>query len=219
MQSALITYLVKDYPEAMGLKRSLTAEELMLEVNNSGRFEVSDIKGAVIQSSGEGTAVFDNRTGYTVEIVKIEAYVKALAGTKAGKGDTCDFILAPNAGNSVIVLAELSRLQSQYIRPFTQQKTGSRRPGKRAHVIDQLQSTINRLTMCGTLISDIKSRVALFAYRLTDEDEGGNVISRRTKKAWNRARQRFSADISNKDILTHGFIFEQKQYPNPFIMT
>ena len=216
MISALVKYLTVDYPKHYAITRHISS--LRIENNNGGVFEIADKRTAIIQPQGKGVARIYNNTGMTVKIVDIEKYIAYLAGTIAGEGKCCDFVIAPEAGNSILMLVELTAAESKFIKPYVKPTTGQHKSGKRATAIEQLTDTINRLNETTTFVDDFKKRVALFAFRLTDRQRLSST-QRRNTKAWSRSTRKFSGNTTNSKALPNGFVLEQRQYPQVFEMT
>ena len=213
MNSALVDFLEKVYPQHFNRKWDGGTMQVRREQHARGRFEIRDGQPRIIQYDGEGVSVIHNTLDMDVEIIDFERYIDMFRNTDAGMGRKCDFIIAPIAGYGFIVFNELTESEGQYVRPFTSQKTGEEKEGKLVYAKRQLEASIEKFYSVSDFLDGYEKRVALFSCRLTDA--GGDRVMSRSLRAFRKPQKIFS-NIRGNELSAHGFVFEQRIYDNEY---
>lgn len=190
----------------------------MGEYVDSPNFELIDEKGmSIVQPHSLGVAAFENTGGDKVFVVHFEAYINSYRRGDAGAGKKCDFILVPQQGYRYIILNEVSVSEPQYVEDFTQPKTGKAKMGKlRTAKEQQLPASIEKLSCADVnFLPCFERRVALFSLcypclKAKPRDEAAKSFV-----AFLSTVEMF-ANIQMPTTLAHGFVFEQRIYPNKY---
>lgn len=214
MDSALVQYLKTGFLSHYGVRWDSSKNSLRREEKSSIKFEIKDKEDTIVQYTGHGVSVLNNKLNVNVEIIDFEDFMNQFDDTPAGIEDRCDFIINPIAGYDVIVFNELTETKSRYIHPFVQPTTGEEREGKLNYAKGQLKSSIERFYICDNFLDNYGRKVALFSYKLTDTDMPNNPAMM-SMKAFQSVTGIY-ANISSDDM-PHGFTFEQRVYNKEFI--
>lgn len=209
MDSALISFLKKDYPSHFGLQWDDNTMKIRKEERPKGKFEIRDGQPKIIQYSGCGVSVINNNSEINVEIIDFESYINSFRDTDAGMGRKCDFIINPIAGYDFIVFNELTESEKKYVEPFTSPATGEEKEGKLAYAKKQLEISIEKFYCVNNFLDAYTKKVALFSCRLTDGKVGSYMT--RSINAFRKPQKIFS-NIRAHEPLAHGFTFEQRIY-------
>lgn len=215
MDVDLKNFLLDQYPRAYGKPLPLHIG-LRVESTAAPVFEIRDGQPLIIQKAGLGVALFSHRGDGIVDIVDFERYINDLRTGRASEGKKCDFILVPRDDTRWIVLNEISETRLEYIHPFVKATTGQRQEGKLAHAISQLRESIGKLSCAPGFVGRYEHRVALFSYRIpqvSHEDQAtqsmGSFLS----------VTQMMGNVSMPVELEMGFVFEQRIYPEPYVLT
>ena len=198
MDSALMKFLLEDYPRHRG-KAPEKVVPPRREEPHRGTFEIRDQQDRIIQEPNAGVSVI-RWQGEPVEVIDFEGYIKQFGEEGVLR---CDFVISPVAGDAFIVFNELTESEGQYIEK------------KQQHAWGQLAASIERFYEIGNLLDDYQKKVALFSYRLTDEPQGHLVMETRGKF---RKPQAVVRNIFRHELLPHGFLFERRLYPEPYLI-
>ena len=199
MDSALMKFLLEDYPRHRG-KAPEKVVPPRREEPHRGTFEIRDQQERIIQEPNAGVSVI-RWQGEPVEVIDFEGYIKQFGEEGVLR---CDFVIAPVAGDAFVVFNELTESEGQYIEK------------KQLHAWGQLAASIERFYEIGNLLDDYQKKVALFSYRLTDDPQGHLVMETRGKFRKPRAVVR---NIFRHELLPHGFLFERRLYPEPYLIS
>lgn len=205
--SNLTDFLTQDYAAHFGVVWNPATMTLRMETPASVCFEIEDKKPTIVQPAGSGVSVV-RRTADAVEVIDVEDFMKLIHGAD-NTPSSCDFAISPSVGSDFLVLNELTRAKSEYIRRFQQPKTGVEQEGKLETARRQLTETINRFYEVSNFCDQYAEKTALFSCRLSDKQSNG-IMARSAKK--------FSKSISKlqkmqlHDQLPHGFVFKMRVY-------
>ena len=140
--NSLVDFLEGDYASHFGVKWNHGMMTMRQETPSSICFEIEDKKETIVQPDGQGVSVI-RRTAATVDIVDLEDFTKQIHG-EDDTPSSCDFAIVPSIGTKFLLLNELTRTKSEYIRRFTQPTTGIEQEGKLEKARRQLTTTIER---------------------------------------------------------------------------
>lgn len=216
MDSALISFLKKDYPGYFKTTWDDATMEIRREEHPTGKFEIRDQQPTIIQYKGNGVSVINNNSQLNVEVVDFENYIDLYKGTPAGFGRKCDFIINPIAGYDFIVFNELTESESRYVTPFDIPMTGEHKEGKRAYAKKQLEISIEKFYSVNDLLDNYQKKVALFSCKLSDGKPNHPMTN--SMKAF-RKTQRIFSNIHSNEPMAHGFVFEQRIYGQEYKVT
>lgn len=207
-----LSHFSKPLPSNLGLR---------CEVTRSKVFEIRDNCTSIVQSQGAGVSVFSNPQQTEVQIVDFEEYIKGLKTGQASEGPRCDFIIVPTdtrEGEDFIILNELTETEPKYLTPFTKPTAGEQKIGKLAEARDrQLTATIDKLSHAsGVFLSQFSKRIALFSYRLPQNSATNNLATESLNKFLSPTQA--NSNISMPQALPHGFTFEQRIYPESYVL-
>lgn len=209
--SSFTDYLKTDYATHFGVTWDDSIMSIRLEIPSSIRFEIEDKKVDIVQPNGQGVSVL-RRPADAVEVVDLEDFTKKVHGEN-DTPSSCDFAISPCIGTDFLLLNELTRTKSDYIRPFVQPQTGIVKEGKLETAKQQLVSTINRLYEGSNFCDSFVSRVAIFSCRLSDKNKNG--IMARSAKSFNKSIYKLQR-MRLHETLPHGFVFEMRVYDQEF---
>ncbi|RGQ78875.1 hypothetical protein DWY80_22275 [Bacteroides ovatus] len=213
MDSALIKFMKKDYPNYFKMTWDDTQMEIRREEHSTGKFEIRDQQPTIIQYKGNGVSVINNNRQVNVEIVDFENYIDLYKGTPAGLGRKCDFIINPMAGYDFIVFNELPESESQYVTSFDKPMTGEHKEGKRAYAKKQLEISIEKFYSVNDLLDAYQKKIALFSCKLSDGKSNHPMTN--SIKAFRKPHRIFS-NIRSNEPMAHGFVFEQRIYDKEY---
>lgn len=214
MDSSLELFLREQYPRYYHKPLPLHFE-LRIETTHAPTFELRDGQPCILQAEGDGVSKFANRAGVTIDIVDFEQYITNLRTGKASEGKKCDFILVPRDDTQWIILNEISETSAAYIEPFVQPKTGRQQEGKLAHAMSQLRESIDKLSCAPDFIGRYQHRVALFSYRVPEADWDNEATE--SMKSFLSVTS-MAGNISMPASLGEGFVFEQRVYPEEYVI-
>lgn len=200
-------FLKYDYAPHFGVVWNPATMKLRLDIPASVCFEIADKEPTIEQPHGKGISVL-RRRGNDVEVIDIEDFT-ALVHGKNNTPNSCDFALTPKIGLDYLVLNELTKTKSDYIKSFVQPTTGTEQMGKLEYAKKQLTETINRLYEVNNFCDQYSSRVALFSCRLSDKKRNG--IMSQSAKAFSRPIYNLQ-HMKLHEQLPHGFTFEMRVY-------
>lgn len=213
MDSALINFLKKDYPNHFKMKWDGNTMEIRREEHSTGKFEIRDLQPTIIQYRGNGVSVINNNSQVNVEIIDFEHYINLYKDTPAGLGRKCDFIINPIAGYDFIIFNEFTESESRYVTPFDVPETGEHKEGKRAYAKRQLEFSIEKFYCVNNFLDNYQKKVALFSCRLSDGKP--NHVMTKSMTAF-RKTQKILSNIRSNEPMVHGFIFEQRIYDKEY---
>ena len=199
MKSALMKFLLEDYPRHRGKALEKVVPPRREEPHTT-TFEIHDQKERIIQEAKQGVSMIRYPGHVQIEIIDFESYLKQYNEEGVLR---CDFVIGPIAGDAFIVFNELTKSEGQYL------------VDKRQHATEQLKASIERFYAVGNLLDDYKKKIALFSYRRTDKLQGEPTAEARRKF---RQPQRIVSNLSSREVLPHGFTFEQRLYPTPYVI-
>ena len=165
-----------------------------------------------------------NESNTPFEVISFEAYIDMLRSDKRVKkekkdmGKKCDLVFGPVEGRAFIVFNELTYAKQKAIdEPFNNPKTGKSECSRRAKAQKQLAESIKRFYEVGGLLDEYEKKIALFSFRLKDNDDKAeeNMLSF-MKDAKELELDSNIPDNPFPDV--HGFIFEQRLYPTPYVI-
>lgn len=218
INNALTEFFLKDYPKHLCIE-DRTIMPLKKEASIDFKFEIRDQKQTIIQQAGEGVSVIQNLGQRPLEIIDFEGYIDQFnpkGKKKKDKAEKCDFIICPATGSAFILFNELTECKLMYIEPYEKPTTGEKKDGKREKARKQLAASIERFYAVGNLLDTYEKKVALFSYRLTDEDEEDEA--EKSMRRFMMSANELESDSSINQFLPHGFTFEQRLYPTPYII-
>lgn len=202
MDSALVKFLKEDYPKRHGIT---DGREILVRREEPHRptFEISDKKETIIQEEGKGVSRI-RWQGDQIEVIDFEGYINQFGEEGVLR---CDFVIDSIAGNAFILFNELTHALKGSI---------DKEDGKRAKAYHQLEESIKRFCEGEwDLLDKYKKRVALFSFRYKDEPIG--EPTKKTRKKFRKMQVRLP-NIRDEQPLPHGFTFEQRLYPMPYII-
>lgn len=209
--SVLSDFLTKDYAAFYGVTWNSASMSLRTEIPASVCFEIEDKKLAIVQPTGQGVSII-RRKSDLLEILDLEDFTKQIHGSD-NTPSCCDFAVSPQIGTSFLLLNELTRTKSDYIKRFVQSKTGEERDGKMDVAKRQLTATINRFYEVSNFCDQYAERTALFSCRLSDKPQKG--IMAKSAKAFNRGIYKLQR-IQLHESLPHGFVFKFRVYDEEY---
>lgn len=218
INNALTEFFLKDYPKHLCIE-DRTIMSLKKEASIDFKFEIRDQKQTIIQQAGEGVSVIQNPGQRPLEIIDFEGYIDQFnpkGKKKKDKAEKCDFIICPAVGSAFILFNELTECKLMYIEPYEKPTTGEKKDGKREKARKQLAASIERFYAVGNLLDTYEKKVALFSYRLTDEDEEDEA--EKSMRRFMMSANELESDSSINQFLPHGFTFEQRLYPTPYVI-
>ena len=209
--SSLSDFLTNDYAAHFGVTWNSSVMSLRVEIPASICFEVEDQKPAIVQPAGQGVSII-RRKDEMVEVLDLEDFMKTIYG-RDNTPSSCDFAISPLSGTGYLVLNELTRTRSEYIRRFVQPKTGEKREGKLDVAKKQLTATINRFYEVSDFCDQYANRTALFSCRLSDKTKKG--LMAKSARAFNSGIYRLQR-MQLHESLPHGFVFKLRVYNDEY---
>ena len=216
MDSALVKFLLVDYP-AHRHKKAEQIKPLRRECPQYKKtFELHDDpeKMAILCYKEKGEAVIQKDSNTLVEIIDVEEYIKQFPeenneyGTKDERINyKCDFIVGPTDGEAFILFVELTKSTIENIRK-----------SKLLRAAWQLASSINRFYQAGDFFDRYDKKIALFSYRVDDSKKLSRKVVENIIKMMPPMADRLSWNAAMKIIKAHGFTFEQRLYPTPYVI-
>lgn len=209
MDSALMKFLREDYPKHLGIE---DREDVKIQrrVFGKGEIPLLDENNKKDEKKEWVASVINNNTAAPLEVIEFESYIDQFKLERM----KCDFVIGPVMGYSFILFNELTKSQLKYIKPYVQQKTGLRKEGKWKRAKNQLKTSIERFYEVGDLLDKYTKKIALFSYRLSDDDHNDEDDGGKQMKQYPP-----SIELDTfKEPLPHGFIFEQRLYPTPYVI-
>lgn len=204
--SRLTDFLEKTYTSNYGVVRPDI--ETRVEYTQKHKFEIRDNCPSIMQEPGKGVAVFTNNTGYEVEIVDFEAFINSLAGTEAGEGLKCDFLIDFKDLTDLFLFAELTETKEIYLKPHL--NDGVMEEGKFAHAESQLKESIEKIMKADAgFLAQYRNKTALFAFRLPEIKQKNPVAS---------SVEKFRKPLQ-LNLIKHwenGFKYERRMYNAPY---
>lgn len=205
--NSLVDFLVGDYASHFGVKWNHGTITMRQETPSSICFEIEDKKETIVQPDGQGVSVI-RRTAATVDIVDLEDFTKRIHGEE-DTPSSCDFAIVPSTDTNFLLLNELTRTKSEYIRRFTQSTTGIEQEGKLEKARRQLTATIERLYEVSNFCDQYERRVALFSCRLSDKTKSG--LMAKSARSFNKGIYKLQK-MQLHETLPHGFVFKMRVY-------
>lgn len=214
--SALMTFLKEEYPKHLGIKEGEEVE-VQRNVFGKGEFSFLDEKKEEDKDKGLYASVIKNDSDMPFEVIQFESYIDKLRMDNRTKhkdcGKKCDLVIGPVEGFAFILFNELTYAWETAINTsYTDRKTGKRVLGKRLKAYHQLEASIKRFDDVGDLLDEYKRKIALFSYRLKDEDSDDDGAKRM------KLSPSIEDEISDEDPLPHDFIFIDLKYPTPYLI-
>lgn len=210
MKSSLIEFLEQQFPVAFNRKWDTEKMIIRREQRSKGKFEIKDKEPKIVQFHGKGVSVINNTAEIPVEIVDFESYIDLLDSADGEIGRKCDFIINPIAGYDFIIFNELTESETQYIKPFVSPSSGEAKEGKLSYAKKQLENSIELFYKVNPVFLERYTRkIALFSCKLTDT-KPNNAMAQSIRGF--RKPQKIFSNIRANQLLTHGFIFEQRIY-------
>ena len=209
--SSLSDFLTNDYAAHFGVTWNSSIMSLRVEFPASICFEIEDKKPAIVQPAGQGVSII-RRKDEMVEVLDLEDFIKQIHGTD-NTPSSCDFAISPLIGTGYLVLNELTRTKSEYIRRFVQPKTGEEQDGKLDVAKKQLTATINRFYEVSDFCDQYTNRTALFSCRLSDKTKNG--LMAKSARAFNSGIYRLQR-MQLHESLPHGFVFKLRVYNDEY---
>lgn len=198
-------YLQNVYPVACSAQRKPAFRETTTKDTN---FEIADNDKTlpILNVQGQGQAYFHNPQCINTYIIDFEQYINSFKpNTTAGRGKKCDFILASAENCSFIILNELTKSNEKYI----EKKEGT--------ALQQFKDSIEKLAKDVKFLGQFEYRVALYSCRLSSTESPNSSLVNQNLAAFNRPTL-LNANISQRDVLPQGFVFQQRIYPEPFTL-
>ena len=199
MEKTIVDFLLEDYPKRHGLEAG-KLPTIRREKPNSPKFELCDQRETIIQEEGMGDSVILWQ-GEQVEVIDFEGYIKDNY-KEAEEGKVCDFLIVQ--GDEFVLFNEVSRRKSKY------------RSAKKKKAKKQLKASIERFYEVGNLLDSYKKKVMLFSFRSRSTKQPEEYLVAESKEKIVK-----QPDETNKDLresFLHGFTFEQRLYPTPYII-
>lgn len=199
MEKTIVDFLLEDYPKRHGLGAG-KLPTIRREKPNSSKFELCDQRETIIQEEGMGDSVILWQ-GEQVEVIDFEGYIKDNY-KEAEEGKVCDFLILQ--GDELVLFNEVSRRKSK-------QRRAKKREAKK-----QLEASIKRFYEVGNLLDSYKKKVALFSFRPRSTEQPEEYLVAESKEKIVK-----QPDETNKDLresFLHGFTFEQRIYPTPYVI-
>jgi hypothetical protein len=200
MKSALMKFLLEDYPRHRGKALEKVVPPRREEPHTT-TFEIHDQKERIIQEAKQGVSMIRYSGHVQIEIIDFESYLKQYNEEGVLR---CDFVIGPIAGDAFIVFNELTKSEGQYL------------VDKRQHATEQLKASIKRFYEDGeNLLDGYKKKVVLFSFRPRSTEQPEEYLVAESKEKFGKP------DETNEDLqesFPHGFIFEQRLYPTPYII-
>ena len=209
--SKLTDFLTQDYAQHFGVAWQPATMTLRMDTPASVCFEIEDKQPTIQQPAGKGVSVI-RRKADAVEVIDIEDFMRIVHGSD-NTPSSCDFTISPCVGNDFLVLNEITRSKSVYIRQFGQPKTGEQREGKLETAKRQLTETINRFYEVSEFCDQFAEKTALFSCRLSDKSSNG--IMARSAKSFNKSIEKLQR-MQLHEQLPHGFIFKLRVYNSEY---
>jgi len=223
MDSALMRFLQEDYPMHLGLEKGQKVT-VQREEYGKGEFDFRDENDKKDEKKEWFSSRIRNESNTPFEVISFEAYIDMLRSDKRVKkekkdmGKKCDLVFGPVEGRAFIVFNELTYARQKAIdKPFNNPKTGKSECSKRAKAQKQLAESIKRFYEVGGLLDEYEKKIALFSFRLKDNDDKAeeNMLSF-MKDAKELELDSNIPDNPFPDV--HGFTFEQRLYPTPYVI-
>ena len=209
--SVLSDFLTTDYAAHHGVTWDSSKMSLRTESPASICFEIEDKRPSIVQLAGHGVSII-RRKDEMVEVLDLEDFMKQIHGSD-NTPSSCDFAVSPQVGTSFLILNELTRTKSEYIKRFTQPKTGEEREGKMDVAKKQLTETINRFYEVSDFCDQYADKTALFSCRLSDKSKNG--IMAKSAKSFNRGIYSLQR-MKLHESLPHGFEFRVRVYSEEY---
>jgi hypothetical protein len=171
-----------------------------------------------ITDKDSGTLVFNNPNGTNIEIIYYDEFACQFSSKRAGSGKRCDFIM-DIISEVTVIFVELSNTEEKFIGPF--HNISGDQPGKRAYAFDQLKDSVNKLLSIPSVYSYLEQysrKSGLFGYKLPVISEDEKDLMQKSFTRFTMPEKIISSIQSVTALLPHGFIFEQRLYPDPFII-
>jgi len=102
-------------------------------------------------------------------------------------------------------LNELTKSNEKYI----EKKEGT--------ALQQFKDSIEKLAKDVKFLGQFEYRVALYSCRLSSTESPNSSLVNQNLAAFNRPTL-LNANISQRDVLPQGFVFQQRIYPEPFTL-
>ena len=217
MDSALVNFLLEDYPKHRGKMAEQIKPLRREDPRYKETFELHDDPGkkeAILCYKEKGEAVIQNESNTCVEIIDIEEYIKQFPEEKNEHGAKderinykCDFIIGPTDGEAFILFVELTKSTSENIRR-----------SKATHAAWQLATSIDRFYRMGDFFDRYAKKTALFSYRVDDSKKLSRKVVKNMTKMMTPTAEHLSWKAAMDVIKDHGFTFEQRIYPTPYVI-
>ena len=223
MDSALMRFLQEDYPMHLGLEKGQKVT-VQREEYGKGEFDFRDENDKKDEKKEWFSSRIRNESNTPFEVISFETYIDMLRSDRRVKkekkdmGKKCDLVFGPVEGRAFIVFNELTYARQKAIdEPFNNPKTGKSECSRRAKAQKQLAESIKRFYEVGGLLDEYEKKIALFSFRLKDNDDKAeeNMLSF-MKDAKELELDSNIPDNPFPDV--HGFIFEQRLYPTPYVI-
>lgn len=199
MEKTIVDFLLEDYPKRHGLEAG-KLPTIRREKPNSLKFELCDQRETIIQEEGMGDSVILWQ-GEQVEVIDFEGYIKDNY-KEAEEGKVCDFLIVQ--GDELVLFNEVSRRKPK-------QRRVKKREAKK-----QLEASIKRFYEDGeNLLDGYKKKVVLFSFRPRSTEQPEEYLVAESKEKFGKP------DETNEDLqesFPHGFTFEQRLYPTPYVI-
>ena len=209
--SLLSDFLTNDYASHFGVTWNSSVMSLRVEYPASICFEIEDKKPSIVQPTGQGVSII-RRKDEMVEVLDLEDFMKMIHG-RDNTPSSCDFVISPQLSSDFLVLNELTRSKSEYVRQFVQPKTGEEREGKLDVAKKQLIATINRFYEVSDFCDQYANRTALFSCRLSDKTK--KSLMAKSARSFNSGIYRLQR-IRLHESLPHGFVFKLRVYSDEY---
>ncbi len=182
-------------------------EEILpfVETTVKSRFELKDCTPCLrpYNTTGNTAHVENHDSAFTqTQIVHFENFIDSLSNLNR-KPTKCDLLLSKTNSNSTIAFLELSESAAQYALE-----------SKYSTAQHQLRAAIELVAeRDGQLLSQYGQRLAVYAYRITDDD---SHPMQKNAQLWGRATRPNS--ITSQADFGYGFQFKMVRYPAPIVL-
>jgi len=208
------------YPEHFAVRRAFISIQELSSVDKQFSIKdevthVADDSGIRLSGYNEGTLNILNPDECRISILQWEKYVNQFNNIKAGEGKRCDILITNNKNH--IVFCELTESDPLFIAPHT--NSYGNQPGKRATAVLQIVNSINKVLQVPELseaVNEIRIKTGLFACRYP-EPKVESVVNH-SFEVFNKPLTLISNVSYTTPNLAHGFVFEQRIYPDPYLL-